>query len=1132
MNKKILTSFIILILLAVGNLYSKPRIEFLTNPKYQYSPKVLQTQTRFDANNIDTWVQNTGIFDQDIRTSNTPGLMWPKGSNKFAIFTAGLSIGTKIDGQLRLASASYKGEYAPGYVQMVGGAPTPVTNSDFKIYKVTSDDSTSSDYVNWYKMVPYGAPYVDKNGNGIFDQGIDRPGIKDATQTIFICMTDGWPENHSSSEGFSGGTQPIFSEMHLTGWAYNEDGINDIQFYSFVVINKNNKAWNNTFFGVVVDPDLGDATDDYIGCDTAINVGYCYNADNMDGTGNSPSYGANPPASGMDFFLSPIIPTGNNNDSVVFYDPPGSDNRQVRRGYRELGMTSFVYFTNTGSGGITCETDPSQPSEAYNYLNGIKKDGVPWFNAGTKQRSKKLFPGDPETGSGWTELGYNGNPNIAVIKNCAGGDTNATFLSPPGDRRFIFNSGSVDLTVNPGDTQRVVLAQMVARGTNNKNAVTRLKRVDIAAQSLFNVNFKKSPDIPLPKSNFSVVEKGAGKCNVILSWDDAAENYLIKDSLIQPAFDNSWWKFEGYEIYQIKDVNQPIPDFYQPETMNDNIKLLKTYDIVDTIGYIIDTISNVVGGNTAIPVCPPYLMSVPEGFPNTGINRSFVVDNTAFPDNQGNESQLILGRTYYFVVVAYAYKTNPKSGYRKIKRNSISINTILTVRPESPLGGSVFPLKNADSVSTNRRDLGVNPVVVNQALVVNAKYKIVFNNKNGLGANDTTYNVLKSVDNGVTYDTLKKFLKYTNNPTQDSSRIIDGILMNVKQIKSYNQGVVKDPGARADSIQSRFKGWDYLRSGAPVNVFKGSQHFAVNPYQSKSMSLSFPLQGTFNNVKSQLRADQLRRVRIDFSDVNSGQFAYRYFDTSKTGDAYFIYRDSVKVPFKVYQVDSLTNETRQLNCAIVVSEDIDPTKTGGFIPTTDSLGNKLLVYVFNSTYDGCATTSYKTKNLFISLTIDVMYVWAPRLNDGQAYANGDQFYIYPYTTTRPFFSGTIPLTYEFETMKAAYSITQAKSDLDKIRIVPNPYYGYNDLETASLNKFVTFRNLPKTCKIKIYTLDGILIRTLDKDNTDSTYPWDLKNIEKIPVASGMYIVLIDVVGIGQKVMKAAIFMPEERVDVR
>ena len=63
MKKRVVT--LVLVLLAVGNIYSQPKVEFIRN---QY-PNVLKTQIRFDANNIDTWIQNTGIFDQDIRTS-------------------------------------------------------------------------------------------------------------------------------------------------------------------------------------------------------------------------------------------------------------------------------------------------------------------------------------------------------------------------------------------------------------------------------------------------------------------------------------------------------------------------------------------------------------------------------------------------------------------------------------------------------------------------------------------------------------------------------------------------------------------------------------------------------------------------------------------------------------------------------------------------------------------------------------------------------------------------------------------------------------------------------------------------------------------------------------------------------
>jgi hypothetical protein len=42
--------------------------------------------------------------------------------------------------------------------------------------------------------------------------------------------------------------------------------------------------------------------------------------------------------------------------------------------------------------------------------------------------------------------------------------------------------------------------------------------------------------------------------------------------------------------------------------------------------------------------------------------------------------------------------------------------------------------------------------------------------------------------------------------------------------------------------------------------------------------------------------------------------------------------------------------------------------------------------------------------------------------------------------------------------------------------------------------------------------------------------WDLRNDDSVPVASGMYLVHVDMGSLGQKVLKAAIFVPEERLD--
>lgn len=418
------------------------------------NPLVVRTQIEFNQNNISTWIQNSGTFNLDIRTNNMPGFEWPKGSGKFALFTTGLTLAANVNGSLRMAAGSYTGEWVPGYIEN----NLFVTNSSFKLYRVKRGDSQSSnpDWANWGLMVPYGAPYTDVNSSGTYEPAIDTPGVKNANETIFLCMTDADPSSHISSEGFGGGTQPMYAEAHMTAWSYSNPGYQDIQFLKWEVINKNNVAWNNTYFSIVADPDLGDPLDDYIGCDTTRNLGYCYNADNMDGTGSGNTYGANPPAVGISYLNCNL---------------------------NSAKMNSFIFFTNTGSGGPVCENDPSTPQEAYNFMKGKKRDNTSFINPQTNQPSNYCYSGNPETSQGWTE--YTG-----AIQNCNGATT-GTLVSPvpPGDRRFVMNYGPDNFTVSPGDTQTIIIAQLIARGSSNLNSVSLLKTLTDRAIELCQNNF-------------------------------------------------------------------------------------------------------------------------------------------------------------------------------------------------------------------------------------------------------------------------------------------------------------------------------------------------------------------------------------------------------------------------------------------------------------------------------------------------------------------------------------------------------------------------------------------------------------------------------------------------------------------
>ena len=405
-------------------------------------------RAQLNGNNIATWFQNTGIFNQDTRSGNSAGFEWPKGSNKFAIFSTGLTIAGYYNNSLRMGSAFYKGEYYTGYCN----AGIATTNSNFHIYKVSLGDNeyNNPDYANWGLMVPYGAPYNDSNHNGIFELGIDIPGVKNAYQTVFMCLTDGFTSRHDPLEGFGGGTAPLFSEVHMTAWCYYQTDFQDVDFIKWDVINKGNYAWDSTIFSIVCDPDLGTANDDYIGCDTTRKLGYCYNS-----TDNDAMYGLHPPAVGIAILHGAV-------DKYVIPN-------------QNKGMSSFDYFTNPSVTPPPCESDPSPDTTgAYRYMSGFKKDLTRWLNPtilSGSRKTKYCFTGDLQTMTGWTE-------NAGSIHNC-GGDTTGIIISPnpAGDRRFLMNSGKIK--VNPGDTQMIMIAQLIARdntlGYNNKTSVAKLK---------------------------------------------------------------------------------------------------------------------------------------------------------------------------------------------------------------------------------------------------------------------------------------------------------------------------------------------------------------------------------------------------------------------------------------------------------------------------------------------------------------------------------------------------------------------------------------------------------------------------------------------------------------------------------
>jgi hypothetical protein len=104
------------------------------------------------------------------------------------------------------------------------------------------------------------------------------------------------------------------------------------------------------------------------------------------------------------------------------------------------------------------------------------------------------------------------------------------------------------------------------------------------------------------------------------------------------------------------------------------------------------------------------------------------------------------------------------------------------------------------------------------------------------------------------------------------------------------------------------------------------------------------------------------------------------------------------------------------------------------------------------------------------------------------------------------------------------SETALKDVLKLINVVPNPYNAFSEYENNKLDNRVKITNLPERCTISIYSVNGKLIKQIKKDSPVTYQDWTLTNHANIPVASGVYLIHVEIPGIGERILKSFIAM--------
>lgn len=588
---------------------------------------------------------------------------------------------------------------------------------------------------------------------GIVSGGLLSDQVLKGDQTIWWVFND-MGNVHTESKG-----QPIGMEIRAQAFAFStNDEINNMTFYTYEIINRSTYELRETYFSQWVDADLGYAYDDFVGCDVKRGLGYCYNGDEADGPGSG-SYSGIPPAVGIDFFQGPYMdPDGKDNPKVDIakmraYYPSQLERYRLPDGtydtialtddadlyYNEkgkawyftpgdvigncaingvnfgnnivdderFGMRRFVYYNNSLD---AISGEPSKATDYYNYLRGFWKNGQRMKYGGngistgtTEFDCDFMFPGDSDP----YHWGTDGNEVDDWSEVTAG--------NSPSDRRFMQSAGP--FTLKPGALNYVTVGIPFAQASSGNawSSVELLRQIDDVCQSLFENCFKvlDGPDAPT-----MIVQEMSNEVILYLKYDNSgSNNYGESYCEIDPAIVRSYmdptadtavvytdeqrsYKFEGYQIYQLRDANVSIADI-QDVTKARLVAQCDIENYYDEEGKLpIGTLVNYTQNSSTGLITPTIMV---EGA-NKGVQHVFRITNDAFAT--GTNTALVNNKEYYFICVAYAqnrfkeysqteaaYLDGQKEPYLAGRKNefgrAITPVTAIPHDPSSENGGTV-----------------------------------------------------------------------------------------------------------------------------------------------------------------------------------------------------------------------------------------------------------------------------------------------------------------------------------------------------------------------------------------------------------------------------------------------------------
>lgn len=1067
--------------------------------------QITDAERRIDVNNINMFVTNVGSWAYDFATGN-PALIFPKGTANTAVYESGIWLGATVNGQVRVEVSEYSQEFGPGSILASGEWDIP-SRSEYVVYKVARGTGTRT------VITTDLAPLV--SGTSVGDTvcldtcHVERSAAERASDPSLDPIA-----HHSWSEYVRGAVPygALVRWWHLNSEAPDDsvlgpDVLGDQMLWSVYndadPANHTNSAGASTPLGIeirqttfafsrqgalgntvflkfeIIRPRIEDPPPGTAYGDTLRDMYVSLWSDPDLG-------GSQDDLVGCDTTLSlGFCYNATNNDELYGARPPavGYDFFLGPKPYAgaptTLGMTSFNKYING--------TDPASPEESYSYMLGLQADGSDLVNPVTGLPTRYFNSGDPVIGTGWL-------------------DNNAA------DKRMMLSSGPFIMA--PGDTQVIVGAIIIGQCGDRLSGISTLKFFDTFAQDAFDKDF----DLPSPPAS-PIVVTTVDHGTVTLTWDAAPRLNYGEDG----------FAFEGYNVYQGETVAGPW-------------RRLATYDEINQVRIVYDEVFDL----TNCFLLPQYPTAVGT---DLGVRFTHTITQDAVRGGSLRDAT-----EYYFAVTAFSY--GPDQRPKILESPQVAVRAI----PQRAALGTDRATASATEVEYVRTDPGQTPSteevtvqVVRPEDVTGHTYRVdftplvpPFQGKVGLDTATVVYGW--SLTDTTTGEV--KLAGQVNQRGDEDYRVVDGLVVKVTGSYFPNLQNVRYSNVVEDHYRA-LTGVSW--SGNVDNWFYGGAGDA----------LLFWGNSTYLDPAAQ--PDSFTTVGLVFTEPRMGQKAYRYLrlelgDSTSVGDTgdpapqgtAYIYGGFHRVNF--WAIDAVNGDT--LDVAWVERMRTDSTGTlmpdAQQLPTTDSLWTpdpgdgsdtwREYLFVEKSIYsetDTMPKALYDSGNdvpgaLRQGILPGLYTLWAAYRAAGDPADPMQDRIIDP--GDEIVFTWAVPATrndvYYFSTSALVRGdAALAKSGLERIRVVPNPYYNRSGYELSQFSRVVRFINLPEEATVRIYSLSGQLVRTLRKtDPTVSVLSWDLQTENRLPVASGVYVYHVEAKGVGSITGRLVVFMEKERLN--